>query len=145
MRSKLTLLACGAGAALWAGCYGDTHVHLEPRERVYVPPPEPVVVERQPDVVIREPAPPRPVYVEQAPPRPVYVREAPPRLIVEKRPAAPDRDSIWIAGYWSHDGHKYFWTAGHYERPPRPGCRYEASVWVRTPNGWEFRAGGWKR
>ncbi len=42
----------------------------------------------------------------------VFVTVAPPHAVVEKRPARPGREYVWVNGYHNWDGHAHVWVAG---------------------------------
>jgi hypothetical protein len=70
-------------------------------------------------------------------PHVVILREAPPALRREEIPRhRPSPVHIWIAGFWRHDGHRYFWVPGHWDKPPHHGA-----VWINPR--WEIREGNW--
>jgi len=116
-----------------AGCTLDVHTHRDRYEE------RPVVVEHRyeyhPDRVV----------VVDAPPRgyTTVVREAPPPSYAEVIPPPPDREVIWISGYWVVNDNRWVWVHGHYERPPRRGVHWEAHTWVRHGDSFELRVGGW--
>ena len=119
----------------------DVDVHVGRSQPEAVVEPEPVVVEREgPPVVVerREPD----VVVVDRPRHVVVVREAPPAVIVERRPQPPRGSCIWIEGYWHHDGHRYVWAKGRYEKERR-GHHYIQPRWVHGDRGWEFHEGHW--
>lgn len=113
----------------------------QPEREVIVEESPPVVVEERPapDVVVVERH--RPVVVERRR-AVVVVREAPPAVIIERRPRPPVYAHLWIDGYWHHDGHRFVWAKGHYERARR-GHHYTAARWTRGDRGWELHAGYW--
>lgn len=55
----------------------------------------------------------------------VIVKAAPPPLRVEKMPARPAPDFVWVGGYWSWNSADYVWVPGMWVAPPEP-----AAVWV---------------
>ncbi len=74
----------------------------------------------------------------------VVVRVGPPRAIVETRGPAPGPGYVWIPGYHNWDGSRHVWVAGRWERPPRPGARWEAHRWVRRNGGYVLMEGHWR-
>jgi hypothetical protein len=74
----------------------------------------------------------------------VYVRVAPPHAIVERRPARPDREYVWVSGYHRWDGHRYEWVGGRWERPPRPRARWVAHRWEHRRDGYVLVEGRWR-
>lgn len=139
-------LLTGIMVAALAGCHDDNDKKVSyRRER-----PEPrhtnvdvdvAIGEPEPDVIVEEP-PPDVVVVERSRPV-VVVREAPPALIVERRPRPPAYAHIWIEGYWHHNGHKFVWKKGHFERERR-GHHYVPARWTHGDHGWELREGHWE-
>jgi hypothetical protein len=130
-KAVLTAISAGLSAVILSGCVvtGTTYVREERR------PPPPyydrggrpvVVVERQPaDVII--------------------VHRAPPPVIIERIPARPGPEVVWVPGYYAARGDNWVWMPGHYERPPRAGA-----VWVeprhapRSATEYEFSMGFWR-
>ncbi len=74
----------------------------------------------------------------------VIVRVSPPRAVVERRPARPYRESVWVPGYHAWDGSRHHWVAGRWERPPQPRQRWEAHHWVKRNGGWVLVDGRWR-
>jgi len=74
----------------------------------------------------------------------IVVKIAPPRVVVEKRPPAPSRGHVWIAGYQRWDGNAYVWTPGRWEQPPRPGAQWVAHRWTHRKDGWVMVEGHWR-
>lgn len=74
----------------------------------------------------------------------IIVKTAPPRAIVERRPAAPSHDHVWVAGYHRWDGHAYVWTPGRWELPPRPHAVWVAPRWEHRHDGYVFVEGRWR-
>ncbi len=104
---------------------------------VYDGPPPRVVRVRQPQPVIVEE---QPTYVVGSE---VVADSAPPAPITEVMTAQPGVEFVWIPGVWVWEG-RWIWTAGHWDRPPRPGM-----IWV--PHHYEYRngahvfiRGGWR-
>ena len=73
----------------------------------------------------------------------IVVKERPPKIIVEKRGRAPDKDSVWIAGYHRWDGNRYVWEKGRWEHPPRAHARWIAPRWEHRRDGYVFIEGHW--
>ena len=77
---------------------------------------------------------------------PVHIRianDAPPRARYERRTPRPDRDSVWINGYWDRQGDQWAWSSGRWERPHdrrtrwiRPTYRREGTAWRYEPARW---------
>jgi hypothetical protein len=73
------------------------------------------------------------------------IRIAPPRAVVERRPASPGRNYVWIAGYQNWNGNGYNWTPGRWEQPPQPRARWVAHRYTRQKGGgWVFVQGHWR-
>jgi hypothetical protein len=80
---------------------------------------------------------------------PLHIRiadEAPPRERYERRSAQPDRDSVWIRGYWDRQDDEWTWVSGRWERPAvrstrwiRPRYRREGRAWRYEPAHWSDR------
>jgi hypothetical protein len=67
----------------------------------------------------------------------------PPAPIVEYVPASPYPGFVWIDGFWGWNG-GWYWTAGHYSRPPYRGAAWVAGAWVRGGRGWAWHGGRWR-
>ena len=77
---------------------------------------------------------------------PVHIRianEAPPRPQVERRMARPDRDSVWIAGYWDRQDSRWAWVAGRWERPSDRAERWVNPKYTREGNAWRYEPAHW--
>ena len=74
----------------------------------------------------------------------VVVNVRPPALIVERRPLAPSRNHVWIAGYHRWDGRAYIWEPGRWDLPPRPHAVWVAPRWQHRRDGWLFVEGRWR-
>jgi hypothetical protein len=150
-RWSMLAACCAAVGGVLIGCERHRErvvVHEErPDEEVIEQeaPREVVIVERRPErtVVLQREEP--DVVIVQEPPRPrVIVERAPPRVIVERHPPRPSGLHVWVNGYWSHDGNRFVWTRGHYEKRPS-GYRHVDSRWVRRGGHWELHEGYWSR
>jgi hypothetical protein len=63
---------------------------------------------------------------------------------VRYEPLPPPRQSqVWVRGYWAWDGNDYRWVPGRWERA-RIGYVYIQPEWIQSPEGWQFRQGGWQ-
>ncbi len=63
---------------------------------------------------------------------------------VRYEPLPPPRQSqVWVRGYWAWDGNDYRWVPGRWERA-RVGYVYVQPEWIHSPEGWQFRQGGWQ-
>jgi hypothetical protein len=77
---------------------------------------------------------------------PVEVRVAPdnpPPMRYEVVPPQPDRDHVWIAGYWDRDGNNWAWREGRWDRPAHRGVRWIAPVYRREHGGTRYEGGHW--
>ena len=59
-------------------------------------------------------------------------------------PPSPAPNALWIPGYWSYDGVRYGWMAGHWEIPPPNARTYMAAHWENQGNGYAFVQGYWQ-
>jgi len=67
----------------------------------------------------------------------------PPRIRYERRMPRPDRDSIWIAGFWDWQGDQWTWVPGRWDHPRdrharwiRPRYRSEYGAYRYEPGHW---------
>lgn len=85
---------------------------------------------------------------------PLHIRiatDAPPRVRVERRLPRPDRDSIWIGGYWDRQDDQWAWAPGRWDRPHsrnvrwiRPRYSREGCSWYnRKDCAWRYEPGHW--
>jgi WXXGXW repeat (2 copies) len=79
-----------------------------------------------------------------APPVGVAVSGPPPEPMGEARPAPPDAQAVWIAGYWHWSGMQYTWIPGHWERAP-PGASWHAPRYSIREGTYFYEPGGWSR
>ncbi len=77
-------------------------------------------------------------YAVEAPPPP----PAPPREVVVQR-ARPERDVIWVDGYWIYESHGYSWIPGHWERPPERRMAFVAPHWQHRGGTYIYVRGYW--
>jgi hypothetical protein len=138
-----TIVPVVAGTLSLSGCIVERQ-----RPVYYQEQPQPVYVQEQP-------APPPPTYVQAAPPPPGYVEvdpppgavvitEAPPPDRYDPQPPPPGPDFIWVTGFWVRESGTWIWQRGHWDRPPRPGLRYEPDHWQRVRGGYVRVQGGWR-
>lgn len=80
----------------------------------------------------------RRVTVVQAGPPP------PPPQISETVTAPPAPNALWVPGYWSFDGARYTWFAGHWEIPPPNAHAYVAAHWENRGNANVYVQGYWR-
>lgn len=84
---------------------------------------------------------------------PLHIRiatDAPPRIRVERRLPRPDRDSVWIGGYWDRQDDGWAWSSGRWERPSDRRARWirarysrEVCSWYRRGCAWRYEPGHW--
>lgn len=86
------------------------------------------------------------VHDHDAPPvvrtRETVVIEAPPPPRVERAPA-PRSGYVWVEGHYRHDGRRYEWVPGRWERVPRVDARYVPGRWNRNDRGYIWIEGRW--
>ncbi len=78
------------------------------------------------------------VPVSYAPP------SVPPAPVADVVTAAPASNALWIPGFWSFDGQRYAWVAGHWEIPPPMAQAYVVAHWERRPEGYAFVQSYWR-
>ncbi len=74
----------------------------------------------------------------------VHIRiasEAPPRARYERRAGRPQRDAVWIRGYWDRQDAGWAWVSGRWEQPPNRGSRWINARYKREGCPW-YRRGG---
>jgi hypothetical protein len=69
--------------------------------------------------------------------------DAPPRARYEVRTARPDRDSVWIGGYWDRQGDQWAWSTGRWERPENRSTRWVKPRYTREGNAWRYDPAHW--
>jgi WXXGXW repeat (2 copies) len=77
---------------------------------------------------------------------PLHIRIAkdrPPRAKYERRVARPDRDSVWIAGYWDRQGDQWAWVSGRWDRPAERTQRWIAPRYQQDSGAWRYEPGHW--
>ncbi len=80
----------------------------------------------------------RRVPVSYAPP------PAPPTPASEAVTPSPAPNALWVPGYWSYDGYRYNWVAGHWEIPPPNARAYVVAHWEQRPEGYAFVQSYWR-
>jgi hypothetical protein len=86
-----------------------------------------------------------PATIHEPPGLPHLVASSPPRpLLVESPGAAPSREAVWIAGFWSWTGQRYAWVAGSWSAP-YPGRTWIEGYWKREGRSWNWVPGRWRR
>jgi hypothetical protein len=73
-----------------------------------------------------------------------YVDREPPPVRVERVPPLPSPDHVWIAGYWSWNGHAHVWVPGRHHLRPHPRAHWDEGRWVRHERGWHWIEGRWR-
>jgi hypothetical protein len=73
----------------------------------------------------------------------MVVAERPPAPEKEVIPAAPSRDHVWIAGYWTYAYNGWVWVAGCHILRPRLHAVWVSGHWDRHPRGWIWVHGRW--
>jgi hypothetical protein len=89
-----------------------------------------------------------PAAAQPAPPR-FEIRithSAPPRVRYERKLPRPDRQAVWVKGYWHWEGDRWDWVSGRWERPENrrhrwigPRYRREGKVWRYEPPHWSHQ------
>jgi WXXGXW repeat (2 copies) len=77
---------------------------------------------------------------------PVHIRianEAPPRARYERRPSRPDRESVWINGYWDRQDDQWAWSSGRWERPHARNTRWIRPTYRREGAAWRYEPARW--
>ena len=77
---------------------------------------------------------------------PVHIRiasDAPPKARYETRTARPDRDSVWIKGYWDRQGDQWAWSAGRWDRPSERNARWVNARYQREGSAWRYEPAHW--
>ena len=58
--------------------------------------------------------------------------------------APPAANALWIPGYWSYDGYRYTWAAGHWEIPPPNARSFVTAHWESRGGGYVFVPSYWR-
>jgi hypothetical protein len=85
---------------------------------------------------------------------PLHIRiatDAPPRVRYERRTPRPDRDAVWIKGYWDREDDRWAWVPGRWERPSDRRARWidarytrEGCPWYRRRDcAWRYEPAHW--
>ena len=77
---------------------------------------------------------------------PVHIRianEAPPRARYERRSARPDRNAVWINGYWHRDSDQWVWMSGRWDQRPEPRARWINARYRREGKAWRYEPARW--
>ncbi len=70
-------------------------------------------------------------------------QEAPPRPRHEHRSTRPDRDSVWVAGYWDWQGSQWGWLPGRWDRPEDRSSRWVTPRYQREQGAYRYEPGHW--
>lgn len=76
------------------------------------------------------------------PARGVVVSGPPPEPLADERPAPPNPQATWVAGYWHWTGMQYAWIPGHWEST-RPGQAWAAPRYTVREGSYIYEPGGW--
>jgi hypothetical protein len=74
---------------------------------------------------------------------PLAASEAPPPLPDDEQPPCAVADDIWTPGHWVWVAQRYYWIAGAWVRPPRPGLLWTPGYWSVVGGAFVFHAGFW--
>ena len=77
------------------------------------------------------------------PPVEVYVNEAPPRMPTETTGPAPAPSYCWVPGYWAWQG-SWVWVRGAWVIPPHPHATYVPGRWTHRGHGYVWTSGHWR-
>lgn len=90
-----------------------------------------------------------PMFAQLPPPPPLpsleirIGRQAPPRIRHERRTRRPDRNAVWIRGFWHWEGDNWVWIPGRWATPDRRGVRWVGPRYVREYGGYRYIPGHW--
>jgi hypothetical protein len=74
----------------------------------------------------------------------VIVTQAPPAPQAENPGAQPERDDVWVPGYWTWRDGQYQWVAGHWQVPPEGSEIWNPPYWEAEGSGYRYYEGYWK-
>ncbi len=77
---------------------------------------------------------------------PLHIRiatEAPPAVRYERRGPRPNRDSVWVNGYWDRQDDRWDWVAGRWDRPSDRHARWVRPKYAREGRAWRYEPGHW--
>jgi len=69
--------------------------------------------------------------------------DAPPAERREARTSRPDRESVWIKGYWDRQDNRWEWVQGRWERPAQPNARWVSPRYTREGTAWRYEPAHW--
>lgn len=77
---------------------------------------------------------------------PVHIRivdDAPPRTRYERRTARPNRNAVWINGYWDRHDDEWIWTSGRWQDRDDRRARWIRARYRREGRVWRYEPGHW--
>jgi hypothetical protein len=77
---------------------------------------------------------------------PLHIRiatDAPPRVRYERRTVRPNRNAVWIKGYWDRQDDRWAWTSGRWEQPSDRGVRWVNARYQREGSAWRYEPAHW--
>ena len=77
---------------------------------------------------------------------PVHIRiapEGPPRARYERRTTRPQRNAVWIKGYWDRQDDRWFWISGRWEQPRDRRDRWVNARYRREGRAWRYEPAHW--
>jgi hypothetical protein len=85
-------------------------------------------------------------YQAQVPAQPLAqtVLYPPPAPLVETRPYPPQRNYVWISGWWWWGPANWVWVPGYWSAPYY-GYNYLPGSWYWSSGYWRYNTGGWCR
>ena len=90
-----------------------------------------------------------PLFAQLPPPPPLHGleirigRTAPPRVRYERRAVRPDRDSVWVRGFWDWQGDNWVWVPGRWTVPEERHARWIGPRYRREYGGYRYEPGHW--
>lgn len=72
------------------------------------------------------------------------VEHTPPPAQLERRPASPGQDYIWVSGYWVWREGVWAWQPGKWWQKPAPDSVWMDGYWQRHARGYIWVPGRWK-
>ena len=77
---------------------------------------------------------------------PLHIRianNAPPRAQYERRSARPNRNAIWINGYWHRQDDRWVWMSGRWDQRPDRNARWIKARYRREGRAWRYEPAHW--
>jgi hypothetical protein len=90
-----------------------------------------------------------PLFAQLPPPPPLpgleirIGRQAPPRIRHERRTRRPERNAVWIRGFWHWEGDNWVWIPGRWAVPEGRHAHWVAPRYRREYGGWRYEPGHW--